>query len=118
MLLREFFSHNTAPDKEEETSEELAKDIMAFILDDDDVYKKLMMPIIDEIKKEHKNKTYDKKNAYKKYEDLVDRCCMGFYDKEKMEGDPNEHFPHPLRVKLCKQLAQINQESFKEHEAD
>jgi len=116
MFLREFFSHNTSVDKEEEASEELCKDLMAYILDHDDLHKKLMMPILDDIKKEMANKTYDKKNAFKKYDKLVDTACIMFYKDENLQGDPNKLFPSPLRVKVARQLAQINQESHKEHE--
>ena len=116
MFLREFFSHNASTEKDEDANEELCKDLMAFILDDDDVYKKLMIPILDKTKKQIANKTYSKKNAYKLYDDLVDNSCLAFYKKEKLQGDPDKHFPHKLRLKVARQLAQINHESGEEHE--
>lgn len=116
MLLTEFFSKNVDAEKGDEKNEDLFKDLMAFILDDDDVYKKLMLPIVDQTKKDLKNKQYKKNKAFEPYLDLVKKACLSYYKKNELKGDPNKLFPIRARVKMAKQLAEINREGLSKDE--
>lgn len=116
MLLTEFFSKNVDAEKRDDKDEDLFKDLMAYILDDDDIYKKLMLPIIDQTKKDLDKKTYKKNEAFKPYLELIKKACLSFYKKNELTGDPNKIFPIRARVKMAKQLAEINREGLSKDE--
>lgn len=117
MLLTEFFSKNVDIDKKpDENNDDVIKNLMGYILDDDEIYKKQMLPLIRDLEKCVKDKTYDKEKAPEAYTELVKSACVKFFKKEKIKGDINKIFTPKVRSKICKQLSQINFESVK-HDA-
>jgi len=101
MKLLEFFSKNTETEAEDQTDNDVKKDVMAFILDDDDVFKTHMIPLIQKIESGKKIKEKD-------YNDMVKDCCIRFYKEKNMTTDPNEIFPKEMRQQIAKELHSIN----------
>ena len=104
MKLLEFFSQNNAVDDSDKMNDELEKDLMAFILDNDDIYKKHMMPLI----KRHKK---GDKLSHKEYNDMIKDCCVLFYKENDFKKDPNELFPKEMRKSIADKLITINKDS-------
>ena len=101
MKLLEFFSKNTDTEAEDQTDNDVKKDVMAFILDDDDVFKTHMLPLVHKIES-------GKEVTEKDYNDMVKDCCIRFYKENKMTTDPNEIFPKEMRQQIAKELHSIN----------
>jgi len=101
MKLLEFFSKNSDQNIEQQTDNDIKKEVMAFILDDDDVFKTHMLPLVHKIES-------GKKITEKDYNDLVKDSCLKFYKEKKMTTDPNEIFPKDMRRQIAKELHAIN----------
>jgi uncharacterized protein YpiB (UPF0302 family) len=101
MKLLEFFSKNSDQDIEKQTDNDIKKDVMAFILDNDDVFKTHMLPLVHKIES-------GKKVTEKDYNELVKDSCLRFYKEKQMTTDPNEIFPKDMRRQIAKDLHAIN----------
>lgn len=112
MKLLEFFSTPNNPKDEEESSEQVQKDLMAFILDDDDIYKEHILPLINQLKSKL-GKGEDLKSLESKYLEVVNDCCTRFYKDQDLKTDPNKIFPVKMRKKVATQLMSINKNSLK-----
>ena len=106
MKLLEFFSKNDTEKEAEQMENDVEKDIMGFILDDDDIYKEKLLPRI------HKLKS-GKEIGAQDFMDIVNDSCIAFYKEEDLKKDPNELFPLAMRKRLAKQLHDINKNSLK-----
>ena len=106
MKLLEFFSQNNAVDEEEKMNDEMEKDLMAFILDNDEIYKKHMIPLI------QKHKKGDKLD-HGHYSDMIKDCCVRFYKEKDFKKDPNDLFPKAMRKRIADKLITINTDSLK-----
>jgi hypothetical protein len=104
MKLMEFFSQNNSVDEKDKMSDEMEKDLMAFILDNNDIYKKHLLPLI---KKHKKGEDLD----YEDYKDAIKDCCKLFYKEKDFKKDPNELFPLKMRMKIADKLIKINKDS-------
>jgi len=101
MKLLEFFSQNASKeDQEEQLENDLEKDVMGFILDDNDLYKEHIYPILEKYKKGKDFDSLDFKN-------VVKAGCLKYYKENEFNKDPNECFPKPLRDRLADNLVTI-----------
>ena len=101
MKLLEFFSKNDESDKNDQTNDDVKKEVMAFILDDDDIFKQHMLPLVHKIQS-------GKEVSDKEYTELVKDGCLRLYKKKEMNVDPNEVFPKSMRQEIAKELHAIN----------
>ncbi len=105
MKLFEFFSQTTVDKEEKETDDQMRKDVMAFILDDDDIYKQKLLPLI----QKHK-KNVDEEELKKDYAEVVKDCCLLFYKDQELKKNPNDLFPKEMRREMVDMLMKINKE--------
>ena len=109
MKLLEFFSvSNIDPDEDQNGSEQLGKDLAGFILDDDDIYKQKMLPILQKMKRGESEESIKDSML-----ELVDDACLKFYKKEDLKNDPNKLFTKSLRADVVKNLIDLNKNSLK-----
>ena len=104
MKLLEFFSKNENIDDDDKTDNDIKKDVMGFILDDDDIFKQHMLPLIHKMKS---GKTVDEKD----YKELVNDGCIKFYKEKEFSIDPNKLFPSSMRKQIAKELHSINKKN-------
>lgn len=102
----EFFSQNHAVDEKDKMKDEMEKDLMAFILDDNDIYKEHFIPLI----RRHKK---GEDLTYEDYKDVVKDSCVAFYKENEFKKDPNELFPVEMRKRIAEKLMEINKDSLK-----
>ena len=106
MKLFEFFSQNTTEPAEKENDDQMRKDVMAFILDDNDIYREHLLPLI------HKhNKNVKDEDLRKDFAKVINDCCLQFYKEKELKTDPNDLFPKAMRNEMVKQLIKINKEN-------
>lgn len=105
MKLYEFFSQNNVDKDEKETDDQMLKDVMAFILDDNDIYKEKLLPLIHK----HKKKV-DDKELEKEYAQVIKDCCILFYKDQELKKDPNELFPKKMRKEMADMLMKVNKD--------
>jgi hypothetical protein len=106
MKLFEFFSQNTTEPADKENDDQMRKDVMAFILDDNDIYREQLLPLI------HKhNKNVKDEDLRKDYAKVINDCCLQFYKEKELKTDPNDLFPKAMRNEMVKQLIKINKEN-------
>lgn len=103
MKLLEFFSKNQDSEVEDQTDDDVKKEVMSFILDNDDLYKNYMMPLVNKIQK-------GQPVSEKDYKELVNNGCLEFYKKKEMTIDPNDVFPKSMRLQMAKELHSINKD--------
>lgn len=82
---------------------------MAFILDDDDIYKEDLLPLLHKLKA--KGATDEIKKSLLK---VVNSAALKFYKKEEFNIDPNKMFPAKMRVAIVKELLTLHKQSSKE----
>lgn len=111
MKLFEFFSKNNVDEQDNELEMDLEKDVMAFILDDDDIYKEYLHPLVSKINKGQKPSADD-------FMDTVNQCCIKFYKEKELNKDPNELFPVAMRKRMAKNLLTININGIKKDKKD
>jgi hypothetical protein len=109
MKLFEFFSKNNVDEQEEKIETDLEKDLMGFILDDDDLYKEYLHPVARKIAK---GKDIDSNE----FMDTVDAACLKFYKENDFKKDPNEIFPIEMRKRIAGNLLDINKNGRKKDE--
>ena len=108
MRLLEFFSVSNAQDPEEESKEEIKKDLMAFILDDDDVYKTKLLPLVKKLQS-----SQDEEALKKDFLEVVNDCCLKFYKEQEFTHNPNKIFPLSMRREAVEDLIKVYKNSFK-----
>ena len=113
MKLLEFFSVNNNENDEEQSKEQHEKDLMAYILDDDDIYKEKMLPLIQKLKKGESEDTLKDE-----FLDLVNHACLEFYKEQDMKGDPNKIYPIKVRKDVVNNLLDLNKNALKKRKTD
>lgn len=88
---------------EPEEREQLATDVFHYIINDDDIHKKMFLPLARKI---HKNPAIEHKPDA--WLPIVNKGCIEFYKEHKMMGDPLDLFDKEFRGDLCKKLADFN----------
>jgi hypothetical protein len=111
MKLFEFFSKNNADEQDNQLEMDLEKDVMAFILDDDDVYKEYLHPLVVRISK-------GQKPDAEEFMDTINHCCVKFYKENQFKKDPNELFPLSMRKRMAKNLLKLNIDGRKKDKKD
>lgn len=109
MKLFEFFSKNNADEEESKIEVDLQKDVMGCILDDDDLYKESIRPLVSKIARGVKVEAEE-------FMDAVNRGCLKFYKEKEFKKDPNEMFPLTMRKAMAKDLLDINSKGAKKNE--
>ena len=107
MKLLEFFSKNNADEQEDKIEMDLEKDLMGFILDNDELYKEYIRPLESALSK-------GKKVGPEKFMDVVDKGCLKFYKDKEFKKDPNEMFPVSMRKRMAQTLLKINSKGVKD----
>lgn len=108
MRLLEFFSVNNNDDSKEEAKDEVRKDLMAYILDNDDVYKADLLPLVKKLKAGQ-----DEESLKDDFLKVVNDCCIKFYKEEEFKHDPNKVFPLSMRRQAVNDLIKLYKNSFK-----
>ena len=104
MLLNEFFGKAETPkldDKDKFEENQLQDDVFEYIINQDDLHKKYVMPIAKEI---YASKS--KERDPKVWLPLVNKGCLKFYKERNMSEDPNDVFDKELRRELCHRFAE------------
>jgi len=109
MKLFEFFSKPSADEDDAKIETDLQKDLMGFILDDDDLYKEHILPIVSKIEK-------GKKVGSEDFMKAVNQGCLKFYKEKEFNKDPNKMFPLKMRKKMASDLLTINTKGSKKDE--
>jgi len=109
MKLLEFFSKQNSDEQDAQLETDLAKDVMGFILDDDDLYKEHILPLASKLSRGGKVKAEDFMKA-------VNQGCLKFYKEKEFKKDPNKMFPVKLRKKMAADLLTINTKGSKKDE--
>ncbi len=104
MKLVEFFSVSNKVEEEILVDEELQKEVMAFILDSDEIYKKDLFPIIEKIRKG--------KDVTKELSEMVKKSCLEYYKEKEFKKDPNKMFPKKMRENIVSTLHKIASENY------
>jgi hypothetical protein len=108
MLLNEFFGKaidlGKKEDKDSDRHGKIADDAFWFILDHDRLHKDHFHDISPRIKKAHKEGRDDKERLVKEFQPMVNKGCMEFYHKNKMQGKLGKLFPKEMREDLCERL--------------
>lgn len=107
MKLFEFFSKNNVDEQENKIEMDLEKDLMGYILDNDDLYKEYILPLETSLSK-------GKKVAPEKFMDAVNKGCLKFYKEKEFNKDPNEMFPLSMRKRMAQTLLKINSKGVKD----
>lgn len=109
MKLLEFFSKQNSEDQDGQLEADLEKDIMGFLLDDDDFYKEHLHKFVSKMAKGRKVDPEELMNA-------VNQGCLKFYKEKELKKDPNKLFPINMRKRMAQNLIKINVESSKKDE--
>jgi hypothetical protein len=104
MKLVEFFSVSTKVEEEILVDEEMQKEVMAFILDNDQIYKQDLFPIIEKMRKG--------KDVTKDLSEMVKKSCLEFYKEKEFKKDPNKLFPKKMRENIINNLHKIASENY------
>jgi hypothetical protein len=91
------------PKLNREEEDQLANDILEYILNNDELHKKQFLPVA---RKLHKNPTTHHKPDV--WLALVNKGCMEFYKERDMSGDPIDLFNKEFRSDLCKKFSDHN----------
>lgn len=108
MKLLEFFSVSNNQNEEEESPDNLGKDLAGYILDNDDIYKTKMLPIIKKMKQGESEEVIKELMT-----ELVNDACLQFYKEEEFKQDPNKLFPKSARAEVVTNLIDLNKHSMK-----
>jgi hypothetical protein len=108
MLLKEFFGKAIDIDKNrtnsETDNENPNDDLFWFIINHDKLHKDYFMPLARKMKQKHKNNSFDKEQFVKAFMPMVNKGCMEYYHREKMNGKPEKLFSKTMRQSLCEKL--------------
>ena len=117
MNLYEFFStpdRGTGDNKKIDTQDLTAKEnaerledaLFWSILDDDYLHKHYFLPLARSIKKQLKTKQADYTDFLKQWYPMVVAGCNAYYKMHALTGDKDEIFDKPLKIRVCKRIAQ------------
>ena len=105
MLLQEFFgrSLNLKDSKEDQNKSFDKDDMFWFIIDHDKLHKDYAIPACEKITSACK-KGKDSRFLIDQFMEMVDRGCMEYYKKKKMQGDPKKLFSEEIKKEFCQKL--------------
>jgi hypothetical protein len=102
MKLFEFFGSTLVKqDKEEKNNGIKLDDLLSFILEDDEIFKKHFFTISENIKK---SKSMSSEGVIEYFMPMVKDGCRKFYEKNNMIGKLGKVFDKELRENLCQKL--------------
>jgi len=106
MLLKEFFgkSLNVKVPEQEKDDKSKHDELFWFFIDHDRLHKDYVMPIGRKIKKAKDLGDINTKSIIGEFMPMVERGCMEYYKKNKMEGRPEKLFPKEMREEMCQRL--------------
>jgi hypothetical protein len=106
MLLKEFFgrSLNLKKESDKPDSKGTQDDLFWYILDHDRLHKDYFMPLAKKMKKNQLENTIDNNEIVNEFMPMVNKGCMEYYKKKKMEGRPEKLFDKEMREELCQRL--------------
>lgn len=108
MLLFEFFGPAIKAGKEKDNNDlhkkENTDEVFWYIIDHDKIHKDYFHPMKEKIKAMHKDKKLDREECVDWFMPMVERGCMEYYHKHKMNGKPSKVFPKDMREDLCEKL--------------
>jgi hypothetical protein len=105
MKLVEFFSKNTDDGQQKDKLEDdFEKDLMGFILDDNDIYKEHLFDLEQDRKK-------GKKITPDDYAEVVKQCCIKYYKDQELNTDPNKLFSKEIRKSIASKLCDLGKEA-------
>ena len=91
--------------KTKRDDEKLADDVYWYMLDDDDLHKKMFMPLAQEMIQKMKSKKFNREEEAKKWMPMVNAACMKFYKEHEITENPKDVFSKEMRLGLCKRAA-------------
>lgn len=105
MLLQEFFGRSlNLTDSKTEKDKGLDKDdFFWFFLDHDKLHKDYAIPLTDKMRSACE-KGKDSDFLVDRFMEMVDRGCMEYYKKKKMQGNPKKLFSEEMKKDLCQRL--------------
>ena len=120
MLLYEFFGNITKHDKstdsvdtiQHEENKQLADDVFWFMLDDDLLHKKYVMPLLNKLADNIELAT-----EYKTWMQIVKIGCIKYFKEQSINGSPYDTFNKEFRMDLCKRLGEHFREELGDNNA-
>lgn len=107
MKLFEFFGKPLDIDKlmsRERDDRGIVDDVFWFIIDHDKIHKDYLIPLAKKIKQRHDAGSLDKEEIVSAFKPMVEKGCLEYYHKNKMQGKPGTIFPKDMRSELCEKL--------------
>jgi hypothetical protein len=108
MLLNEFFGKavdvGIKANKNNSKHSRTADDAFWYILDHDRLHKDFFHSIAPKIKKNHNEGRDDKEQMVKMFGHMVNKGCLEFYHKYKLQGPLGKLFPKEIREEMCERL--------------
>jgi len=106
MLLNEFFGPaiKAGRKQEDQETDNHTDDVFWYIVDHDRLHKDYFHPLAQKIKRDHAQGRLNKEECVAKFMPMVEKGCMEFYHKHKMNGRPGKMFPREMREDLCERL--------------
>jgi hypothetical protein len=106
MLLKEFFGPAIKAGnkvlKDEDSNQN--DDLFWYILDHDKLHKDFFLPLARKIKKQHTENKLNRSGCIKEFMPMVNKGCLEYYNKKKMNGKLGKLFPKQIREDLCEKL--------------
>ena len=96
--------------------EKLADEVYWYILDHDQLHKDHFVPLSREIAAKQQAKKFDHGEYIAKWMPMINAGCMEFYKEAKMDRDPKDIFPLPMRKALCHRIAEQHHEDIERGE--
>ena len=91
--------------KTQEEQEKIADELFWFMLDDDGLHKKYFIPLAQELARQIKAETVNRREFVPKWMPMVNQACLKFYKAKEMKDDPRDAFTFEMRKGLCRRLA-------------
>ena len=106
MLLKEFFGRNIdikqTSDKKDNSSKK--DDLFWYILDHDKLHKDYFMPLGRKIRHDFKEGSTNERELIKGFMPMVNKGCLEYMLKNKIQGDHKKIFDKEIREELCQKL--------------
>ena len=103
----EFFGKpvNVQRENEKDREEDGHKDdLFWYIVDHNKLHKDYFIPLAIHIQKSHKKGEVDKESVVKKFMPMVEKGCMEYHKKNKLNEKLGTLYPKDLRDDLCERL--------------
>jgi len=106
MKLVEFFGNpiDTKKPSDKKDTGNMSDDLFYYIIDHDKLHKDFFHPTAVSIKKAHQSKKDNKEEQVKSFLPMVNKGCLEYYHKHKMNGRLGKLFPKEMRDEMCERL--------------